>query len=135
MIILDTNVLSELMKPLIDPGISQWMAGQPQPFAITAVNVTEIEFGLQRLPSGHRRAGMFALFEALIAELPVLPLDTEAARAAGRFQAVRERVGEPVRSPDVLITAIANVHGAAIATRNVRDFSGMNLALIDPWAR
>lgn len=134
MIVLDTNVVSELMKPSPDPQVYRWLGGLgDQSLTTTAVTVAEIEFGLQRLPVGQRRSALFASFETLVAALTVLPLDDAAARAAGRLRAMREAAGLSSPPSDMMIAGIAAVAGAALATRNSRDFGGLPLEVIDPW--
>ena len=134
MIILDTNVVSELMKPSPDPPVRQWLAELgDQPLTTTAVTLAEIEFGLRRLPDGQRRSALFVRFENLIAALKVLPLDDAAAREAGRLRALREASGLPSQPSDMMIAGIAAVAGAALATRNTRDFAGLPVEVIDPW--
>lgn len=134
MIVLDTNVLSELMKPSPDAFVRDWLTRLGDvPMATTAVTVAEIEFGLQRLPQGRRRNGLYASFEAFIAALTVLPLDDVAAREAGRLRAMREAAGLSFQPSDMMIAGIAVTAAAVLATRNVRDFEGLPLQIIDPW--
>ncbi|MGA0546840.1 PIN domain-containing protein [Brevundimonas sp. VNH65] len=134
MIVLDTNVLSELMKPSPDAFVRDWLTRLGDvPMATTAVTVAEIEFGLQRLPQGRRRDGFYASFETFIAALTVLPLDDVAAREAGRLRAIREAAGLPSQPSDMMIAGTAVTAAAVLATRNVRDFEGLPLQIIDPW--
>jgi predicted nucleic acid-binding protein len=133
-IVLDTNVVSELMKPAPDPAVGEWLNGLGDtPLTTTAVSVAEIEFGLRRLPDGRRRDGLFTRFETLLAALAVLPLDDVAAREAGRLRALRERAGLGSQPSDMMIAGIASTTGAALATRNVRDFAGLPVEVVDPW--
>lgn len=134
MTILDTNVVSELMKPSPDMSVRDWlMRLGDMPLTTTAITISEIEFGLQRLPDGQRRTSLQARFEALAAALSVLPLDEAAARETGRLRAMREAAGLPSQPSDMMIAGIAAATGVALATRNIRDFEGLPIQLIDPW--
>ncbi len=136
MIILDTNVVSELMRPAGDRRVLNWMheTGDGE-LATTAITVAEIEYGLARLPDGSRadalRTAAAALWESFATA--ILPFDTAAARDYGALMAARERAGRPTSAFDAQIAAIAKVYKAKVATRNVADFQGMGLKLIDPW--
>lgn len=134
MIILDTNVVSELMKPSPDGAVRDWLAQLgDMPLTTTAVTVAEIEFGLQRLAEGRRKLDLHARFEALIGALSVLPLDDLAARQAGRMRAMRERAGLSSQPSDMMIAGITVAAGGLLATRNVKDFEHLSLQLVDPW--
>ncbi|MCU0279733.1 MAG: type II toxin-antitoxin system VapC family toxin [Candidatus Nanopelagicales bacterium] len=137
MIILDTNVLSELMRPATDPHVLSWLHGvEEKELATTAITVAEIEYGLARLPGGSRadvlRTAAAALWESFAAV--ILPFDAPAASAYGQLMSERERAGRPLSAFDAQIAAIARVHQAKVATRNVADFRGMGLRLINPWS-
>jgi predicted nucleic acid-binding protein len=135
-IILDTNVVSELMRPAGDPQVLSWMrkTGDAD-LATTAITVAEIEYGLARLPDGSRadalRTAAAGLWESFATA--ILPFDIAAARNYGALMATRDGAGRPTSAFDARIAAIAKVHRAKIATRNIADFQGMGLALIDPW--
>ena len=134
MIVLDTNVVSELMKPTPDISFRGWLAGLGDtPLTITAVTVAEIQFGLRRLPEGRRRADLQARFEAFADALGVLPLDEPAARETGRLRAMREAAGLSSQPSDMMIAGIAAVAGAALATRNIKDFEALPIELLNPW--
>jgi len=133
-IILDTNVVSELMKPAPDVSVRDWLAALGEtPLTTTAVSVAEIQFGLLRLPDGRRRTDLQARFEAFAGTLGVLPLDEPAARETGRLRAMREAAGLPSQPSDMMIAGIAATAGAALATRNTRDFEALPIDLLDPW--
>ena len=137
MIILDTNVVSELMRPAGDPRVLSWMRETSEgDLATTAITVAEIEYGLARLPDGSRadalRTAAAGLWESFATT--ILPFDVAAARNYGSLMAARERAGRPTSAFDAQIAAIAKVHKAKVATRNVADFQGMGLNLINPWA-
>ena len=134
MIVLDTNVVSELMKPVPDPRVRDWLAGLADiALVTTAVTVAEIEYGLQRLPQGRRRDDLATAFDVLIGALSVLPLDDVAARYAGQMRARCEAAGLPGQAMDMLIAGIAAAAGASLATRNVADFAALPLEVVDPW--
>lgn len=134
MIILDTNVISELMKPAPDISVRDWLAALgDEPLTTTAVTVAEIQFGLLRLPDGRRRADLQARFEAFAGTLGVLPLDEASPRETGRLQAMREAAGLPSQPSDMMIAGIAASAGAALATREIKDFDALPIELLDPW--
>jgi predicted nucleic acid-binding protein len=137
MIILDTNVLSELMRPAPDGIVLAWLRAQPlAKLCTTAVNVAEIRYGLARLPPGRRRSDLESRFAALIARglgNRILSLDDPAAGLYGDLMAGREQAGRRLEGFDGLIAAVARSHNAAIATRNTVDFDGCGIQLINPW--
>jgi predicted nucleic acid-binding protein len=134
MIVLDTHVISELMKAAPDPMVRNWLKGQKaEVFCLSAVTVAEIGFGLDRRPPGRRRADLHARFERFAEALTVLPLDEAAAREAGRFRALRMAAGLTAQPSDMMIAGIVAVAGATLATRDVRDFEGLPIPLQDPW--
>ncbi|HEY3738992.1 MAG TPA: type II toxin-antitoxin system VapC family toxin [Bryobacteraceae bacterium] len=138
MIVLDTNVASEMMKSSPEPRVLDWLNGQTasQVF-ITATSKAEIFYGIDRLPAGRKRdllrRAANDMFEQQFPER-VLPFDEIAAEVFAVIAADRERRGRPMAQFDAQIAAIARVQGAAIATRDVRDFSNCGIELIDPWA-
>ncbi len=138
MIVLDTNVVSELMKPAPSPTVAAWLIRQAHtPLVTTAVTVSEIVFGLQRLPEGRRKEGLLSRFNEFVSAghgLLVLPLDEAAAREAGWLRCIREKVGLSCQASDMLIAGIASVAGGVLATRNVMDFSKLPLEVVDPWS-
>lgn len=134
MIVIDTNVLSEMMRDDPSPTVLAWagMAGQ---LHATAVTLAEIDYGIARLPAGRRRdrlaataAGVFADFEQVI-----LPFDAQSARRYGEIVVRREKTGRPITTADAQIAAICLVHGSPLATRNTQDFEDTGVELIDPW--
>ena len=138
MILLDTNVISALMRREADAGVVTWLDAQPpESIWTTAVTVFEIKFGLEIMVSGRRRRQLEDAFEAMLEEDfegRVIPFDEVAARAAARLAAERRRGGRPVEIRDVQIAGIAVARKATIATRNLRHFEGLGPALIDPWS-
>ena len=138
MIILDTNVISALMRSEPDPGVVRWLDTLPPEFLwTTAVTVFEVQFGLEILTAGRRRRLLEAAFIAALKEDfegRVLPFDQAAAKAAGSIAAERRRTGRTVEIRDVQIAGIAKARKAAIATRNLRHFEGFGVDLLDPWS-
>lgn len=136
MLILDTNVVSELMRPRPDTGVLSWLSAYvPQELRMTVVTRAEIRYGLARLPAGRRRTGLTARAEDLFADSDRLTFDfdTRAADLYGDLVANRERQGLPISVPDAQIAAIARTHECELATRNVSDFVGCGLVVHDPW--
>jgi predicted nucleic acid-binding protein len=137
MIVLDTNVLSELMRPSPSEAVSRWIADQPfTDLFITAVTQAEILFGLALLPTGHRRAGLENAAQQMLEEdfaNRILAFNESAARQFAVIAATRRRLGRPISTLDAQIAAIASAQGASVATRNVVDFEDCGLTIIDPW--
>jgi hypothetical protein len=136
-ILLDTNVLSALMRHEADPVVVSWLDSQPpQSIWTTAITVFEIRFGLEILADGRRRRQLEEAFARALEEDfegRVLPFDQPAALAAGTIAAEQRRQGRPVEIRDVQIAAIAAARKAALATRNIRHFEGIGITLVDPW--
>jgi len=138
MIVLDTNILSELVKPAPAPDVKKWLLHhiEGEILVTTAITVFEIEYGLARLPDGRRRNELEERFETLTgshSEFEVLPFDATTARLAGKLKAAREASGFHVTSADMMIAAITSLAGAALATRNTKDFAETGIHLINPW--
>ena len=139
MILLDTNVLSELMRPMPDPNVVRWLDAWPEwDVWISAVTVAEIRLGISLLPAGKRKELLLDLAEQMFQEdFPdrCLPFDCEAALEYALIVAERNRQGHPISVEDAQIAAIARTAGLALATRNTKDFSDITgLKLVDPWA-
>jgi len=136
-ILLDTNVISELMRPKPDPGVLAWADGlDPEAVAITAMNEAEILHGLARLPAGQRQVQLRQSWEALVAELfsgRIWPFTSEAAHWYAELLRQRERLARPMATADAVIAATALAHGVPLATRDVHDYAAIGLALINPW--
>jgi|SRR5215510_105986 len=137
MIILDTNVISELMRPAPSPVVASWVAKQPaQELFTTSITEAEIFYGIELLSKSKRREGLLAAAEAMFAEDfagRIFGFESDAARAFSRIAAHRRQVGKPITHADAQIAAIAQVRGAKIATRNVADFNDCGLDIVDPW--
>jgi predicted nucleic acid-binding protein len=134
-IVLDTNVVSELAKPTPNPFVVAWVDAQVEP-AIAAPSLAELRFGVARLPEGKRRTALGEAIDLLVSDDLsglVLPFDAACAHVYGLIVAARERAGRPIGITDAQIAAICGVHDAALATRNVRDFVGTGIDIVDPW--
>jgi predicted nucleic acid-binding protein len=136
-IILDTNVLSALMRKLPDAAVVGWLDQQPpESVWITSVTLFEARLGLALLPDGKRRAGLVSAFARLLEEdleNRVLDFDTGAALEAAELTAQRQRAGRSVDIRDTQIAGIALARHATLATRNARHFADLKLNVIDPW--
>ena len=137
MIVLDTNVLSELMRPAPSEAVLRWVGGQPAASLFTTtVTQAEILFGLALLPEGRRRSDLLMAAEQMFVEDfagRVLPFDAMAATAFAPIAAGRRQKGRPTGAFDAQIAAIASSRGAALATRNVADFMDCGLPIVNPW--
>jgi predicted nucleic acid-binding protein len=136
-IILDTNVLSALMRQEPDDAVVGWLDRQPaESVWITTITLFEARFGLALLPAGRRRRLLEAAFDRLLVEdleNRVLDFDSAAANQAAAIAAERQAAGRPVDMRDTQIAGIAATRRATIATRNVRHFEGLRVAVVDPW--
>lgn len=137
MIVLDTNVLSELMAPHPSPVVRGWLDGQnPDDIWTTSITIYEIVLGIERLQRGKKRELLHAVFFQALAwplERRVLPFAFEAAQTAATFAVQRRHAGRPISLADSQIAGIAAANSATLVTRNLRDFSGLGLSLINPW--
>lgn len=138
MILLDTNVLSALMRPDREAGVVAWLDRQRESdLHLTAITVIEARAGVVRLPDGARRRDLGARLAILFEELfrdRILPFDAAAATAAAELGERRRRAGRTVDVHDGFIAGIAISRGATIATRNLRHFADCEIPVIDPWA-
>jgi predicted nucleic acid-binding protein len=136
-IILDTNVISELARLAPDPGVLSWLDSLDiSDVATTAVTAAELRYGVARLPAGHRKREPTAVIRGLLAEDfhgRVLPFDERAAARYADIVTGRERIGRPIGVADAQIAAICRDAGAILATRNTADFEETGIELIDPW--
>jgi len=137
MIILDTNVLSELMRSKPSPGVVAWVARQPAAeLFTTSITEAEIFYGMELLTKGKRREGLLAAAEAMFAQDlagRIFGFESDAARVFSKIAAHRRALGRPISHADAQIAAIAQVRGAKLATRNVADFEDCGLDVVDPW--
>lgn len=135
MIVLDTNVVSELAGRRPDPTVVARVDAQVD-LAIPAPALGELRFGIARLPEGKRRAALSEAVDQFVADDLgglVLPFDTACADAYGPIVAGRERAGRPITVVDAQIAAICAVHGAVLFTRNVPGFLKTGIQIVDPW--
>ena len=137
MIVLDTNVVSELMKPAPAAHVRDWVASQPASgLYTTSITQAEILHGIALLPAGRRRDALAQAAEAMFAQDfggRILPFGSDAAPPYARIAVRRRRAGRPISHFDAQIAAIAQATGAAIATRDVAGYSDCGVRLIDPW--
>jgi predicted nucleic acid-binding protein len=137
MILLDTNVLSALMRATPDPVVVEWLDDQPaESIWTTTITIFEIRSGIELLVHGRRRGQLDQVFSQLLAEDlngRVQSFDEMAALAAGSIAASRQRAGRVVEIRDVQIGGIATACHATVATRNTRHFEGTDIQLINPW--
>ena len=137
MFVLDTNVVSELMRPAPAPAISSWVAERAtSSLFLTAVTEAELRFGLAVMPPGKRRDSLREDLERMLNTgfaNRILPFDSDAARAYAEIAAARRGIGRPIGQADGQIAAIARARGMAVATRNVRDFEDMGIDIFNPW--
>jgi predicted nucleic acid-binding protein len=137
-IILDTNVISEIFKPTPERCVIEWMTSLTDDVAITAIALAELLAGVRRLPDGRRRDVLVARIDAAIAPYrgsrSILAFDDVAAERYADVLAAREAAGAPISTADAQIAAICLVHDATCATRNVKDFVHTGVSLFDPWA-
>ncbi|MEN3238747.1 type II toxin-antitoxin system VapC family toxin [Methylobacterium ajmalii] len=138
MIILDTNVVSGLMRTPPDPVLVPWLDSQPRTSVwITTITVLEIRFGLDLMPDGRRAASLRTAFDRLVAEVlqrRIAPFDAAAASETAALMATRQRRGQPQELRDSMIAGIAIARRATLATRNVRHFPDLAEPPVNPWA-
>jgi toxin FitB len=137
MILLDTNVISELWRPKRNIDVERWIDSQPtSTLFVSAITIAELHFGASRLPDGNRKSLLFSVIDKMVTDTfvqRILPFDARCAGAFGQMRAERERLGRPIVFADAAIAATALTYGLSLATRNLRDFEGLGLALIDPF--
>lgn len=137
MIILDTNVISELTRPVPEPGVMSWLDSLPVgETAITAITAAELRYGVHRLPDGRRKNELSKAVQAIITtdfRGRVQPFDVLAADQYADVVTARERTGHPISTTDAQIAAICRVLEATLATRNTSDFADTGIDLVDPW--
>ena len=136
-VLLDTNVVSELLRPSPDPAVESWVAERPAAeLHFSAVGEAELRYGVAILPAGQRRDALALAIEAILREDfegRILPFDSDAAREYAAVAAARRSAGRPFAPADCQIAAIARSRGMAVATRNVRDFDNVEIEVFDPW--
>jgi predicted nucleic acid-binding protein len=137
MIILDTNVISEIMLPRPEPQVLNWLDRQPaSSIWITSVNVFESRSGLQSMPAGRKQSNLNAWFERWLAEVVqgrIASFDEAAARQAANLAACRKALGRPCEPRDTMIAGIVLASHAKLATRNVKHFEDIASSVVNPW--
>jgi predicted nucleic acid-binding protein len=137
MIVLDTNVISEVLRQNPSAKVLEWMRSEPlASLFTTAITEAELLYGIALLPDGRRRQSLEATVTMILTEdfsERILPFDSAAAREFAEIAASRRRSGRPISDADARIAAIARSRGAAVATRNIEDFTDCRLSVIDPW--
>lgn len=137
MIVLDTNVISEVVKPTPSPAVISWLNVQHSAdIHVTSVTLGEINYGVASLPAGRRRTDLAAAIEEFMHQAfgdRILDYDADSARHYGEIMATRRRIGRPLTAPDGQIAAIARHHGFRLATRNITDFDDCGIGLVNPF--
>jgi hypothetical protein len=137
MIIIDTNVISELLRPTPEPAVEAWLGEQDGlSIYLTAISEAELRYGVAIMTSGKRRDGLGNAIDRILRDDMagrILPFDSAAARAYADIAANRRSAGKPISQADCQIAAIARAHNAPLATRYTFDFEGCGIDLINPW--
>lgn len=137
MIILDTNVISELARPQPHQRVVQWLDGLPtNEVRTTSITAAELLYGVARLPDGRRRSELAERIRVILREYldgRVEPFDLAAAEHYADIVAGRDAAGRPIQMPDAQIAAICRKLRGTLATRNTKDFVGTDIELVDPW--
>ena len=135
MILVDTNVLSEVTKPRPAPRVIAWLEVNEPALSVPAIALAELRYGIARLPAGRRRSGLLRFWEATCTQFRgrVVSFDERAAQRYGDMAAALDRAGRRLSVQDGQIAAVALVHGMSVATRNVRDFEAAGVAIVNPW--
>ena len=137
MILLDTNVISEAMKPAPEAAVRDWLDEQAaETLYLSSVTIAELTFGIGALPQGRRKDRLMAALEGVMALFGerILPFDTEAARRYGDLAVRARAAGRGFPTPDGYIAAIAATHEFAVASRDASAFEAAGLTVINPWA-
>jgi len=138
MIILDTNIVSELLRPVPEAKVEAWLAAQDgAQVYLTTISEAELRYGVAILDDGKRRDVLAEAVDAILREDfrgRILPFDSPAAEAYAVIASERRMAGRPISQFDCQIAAIGSARGAAVATRNAKDFLGCGIEIIDPWA-
>lgn len=138
MIVIDTNVLSELLRPAPEPTVLAWVAAKPRSALFTTtITRAEILYGIALMPQGKRRDALLPCVQEIFDEDlagQVLPFDSDAADSFATIASARRMAGRPISQFDAMVAAVARSRGASLATRNGKDFVDCGISLIDPWS-
>lgn len=138
MILLDTNIVSEMIKPTGDANVRRWMDSYAElDFFIASPIIAELRFGLALLPEGRKKNALSKACDAIEDEIfagRILAFDQRAAHAFARLRARRKMIGRPLAVMDAIVASIASAHAMTLATRNIADFADLDLALVNPFA-
>jgi hypothetical protein len=138
MIVLDTNVISEVVRPAPSAKVITWLNEQNSvDLCVTTITLGEISYGIEALPTGRRRSALATALDQFVDRAfsdRVLVFDRESAREYGQIMADRRRLGRPLAAPDGQIAAITRRHRFQLATRNIKDFDECGIGLINPFA-
>jgi predicted nucleic acid-binding protein len=137
MILLDTNVISEIVKPAPSPVVISWLNDQDSAtLYISTIGLAEIGYGVEALPDGKRKRALSAAVDSFVDRAfadRILAFDRDAAKLYGTLMADRRRAGQPLSAPDGQIAATASSHDLQLATRNIKDFTNCGLVLVSPF--
>jgi predicted nucleic acid-binding protein len=136
MIVLDTNVISEPLRPAGNAGVLAWLDSQvTETLYLSTISLAELRFGVAVLPAGKRRSGMARVMERIVALFSerILAFDDAAATASAELRVAARKAGRAISLTDSYIAAIAKAHGFAVATRDTAPFQAAGVAVIDPW--
>ena len=137
MFLLDSNVVSELLRPSPEPVVEDWVGDRrATDLYFSAISEAELRYGVAILPAGRRQTALASAIEAILREDfvdRILPFDSDAAREYADIAAARRAAGRHFAPADCQIAAIARSRGMAVATRNVRDFEDIEVEVVDPW--
>lgn len=133
--LLDTNVVSEMLKPAPDPRVTEFLRTRHDRLWLSVVVLHELEYGVQRLPAGRRRLRLATRVAGIVANHGgrILPVSREAAQRAARLRARARRAGRPAQTADALIAGTAEAESLVVATRNTAHFAPFDVESIDPW--
>lgn len=133
MIVLDTNVVSEVLKPRPDDKVLSWMKSIEVRTSVTAMTVSELYAGVAILPEGKKKATLRKVLDRVLSMYPILSFDFLAAQEYAEVVSRRRQSGQPVSTVDAQIAAVCRANNAVCATRNVKDFENTGVRLINPW--
>ena len=133
--LLDTNVISEIMRSAPHPGVVSFLS-EREDLWLSSIVIHELEYGVRRMPQGRRRGRLEAELSRLFREYEhsILPLEQNGAEWAAEFRVQAQSSGRSLELGDALIAGIARANDLAVATRNITDFDGLDVEVVNPWA-